>query len=80
MFTKSLLLALATATMVSAHGKVAVVTGNLGGNGTALGIKGAVMPGPGPNYETEVNTTVFWSKDIATDKNIRYTEDGGRNN
>jgi hypothetical protein len=80
MFTKSLLLALATATMVSAHGKVAVVTGNLGGNGTALGIKGAVMPGPGPNYETEVNTTVFWSKDIATDNNIRYTEDGSRNN
>lgn len=66
--------------MVSAHGKVAVVTGDLGGNGTALGIKGAVVPGAGPNYETEVDTTVFWSKDIATDDDIGYTEDGSGNN
>ncbi|PMD36368.1 cell surface protein [Hyaloscypha variabilis F] len=80
MFTQTLLLALATASFVSAHGKVAVVTGDLGGNGTALGIKGGVVPGPGPNYETEVDTTVFWSKDIATDDDIGYTEDGSGNN
>ncbi len=80
MFTQTLLLALATTSFVAAHGKVAVVTGDLGGNGTALGIKGGVVPGPGPNYETEVDTTVFWSKDIATDDDIGYTEDGSGNN
>jgi hypothetical protein len=80
MLTRNLILALATASLISAHGKVAVVTGDLGGNGTALGIKGAVVPGAGPNYETEVDTTVFWSKDIATDDDIGYTEDGNGNN
>jgi hypothetical protein len=80
MFTATLILALALASFVSAHGKVAVVTGDLGGNGTALGIKGAVVPGPGPNYETEVDTTVFWSKSIATDDDIGYTEGGNGNN
>ncbi len=56
----SLLLATLLATpLVSAHGKVAVVTGDLGGNGTALGIKGAVVPGAGSNSKTEVDTTVF---------------------
>ena len=80
MFTKLLFSAFAATTLVSAHGKVAVVAGDLGGNGTALGIKGAIVPGAGPNYETEVDTTVFWSKDIATDDDIGYTEDGGGNN
>jgi hypothetical protein len=49
MFSKTLLLALTAASLVAAHGKVAVVTGDAGGNGTALAIKGAVVPGPGPN-------------------------------
>jgi hypothetical protein len=80
MLARTLILALATASLISAHGKVAVVTGDLGGNGTALGIKGGVVPGPGPNYETEVDTTVFWSKNIATDDDIGYTEDGNGNN
>jgi len=79
MYTPALLLALATAQLVAAHGKVSVVTGNLGGNGTALGIKGAVVAGPGPNYETEVDTTVFWSKDIATDDDLGYTDEAGNN-
>ena len=65
-----ILLALAASPLVSAHGKVSVVTGNLGGNGTALGIKGAVVAGAGPNYLTETDTTVFWSKNIATDDDI----------
>jgi hypothetical protein len=80
MFSKTILSALVAAAIVSAHGKVAVVTGDLGGNGTALGIKGGVVPGPGPNYETEVDTTVFWSKEIATDDDIGYIEDGSGNN
>jgi hypothetical protein len=80
MYAQVILYTLAAASVVNAHGKVAVVTGNLGGNGTALGIKGAVVPGPGPNYETEVDTTVFWSKDIATDDDIGYIEDGSGNN
>lgn len=45
--------------LVAAHGKVAVVTGDLGGNGTALGIKGAVVAGAGSNSKTELDTTVF---------------------
>lgn len=76
----ALLLALAAAPLVSAHGKIAAVTGDQGGNGTALGIKGAVVPGPGPNYKTEVDTTVFWSKSIATDGDLGFTEDGSGNN
>lgn len=52
--TNILLLALAVAApLVSAHGKIAVVTGNLGGNGTAFGIQGGVIPGAGENYQTE---------------------------
>jgi len=44
-----LFVALAASPLVAAHGKLAVATGDAGGNGTALGIKGAVVPGPGPN-------------------------------
>lgn len=52
--TNFLLMALiAAAPLVSAHGKVAVTTGNLGGNGTAFGIEGGVIPGAGENYQTE---------------------------
>lgn len=54
-----LIAALLTSPLVSAHGKVAVVTGDLGGNGTALGIKGAVVAGAGPNSKTELDTTTF---------------------
>jgi len=81
MYAKSIVLALTTvAPLVAAHGKIAQVTGDLGGNGTAFGIKGAVVAGAGPNYLTEVDTTVFWSKDIATDDDIGFTEDGSGNN
>jgi len=76
---KLIICALAVAPLVSAHGKVAVVTGDLGGNGTALGIKGAVVPLKGPNYMTEVDTTVFWSKNINTDDDIGYTDEAGNN-
>lgn len=69
----AIVLALAAAPLVSAHGKIAMVTGNAGGNGTALGIKGAVIAGSGPNYLTEPDTTVFWSKDINTDEDIGFT-------
>lgn len=78
---QAIILALAAATTtVSAHGKIAVVTGDLGGNGTALGIKGGVVAGSGPNYKTESDTSVFWSKDIATDEDIGYTQSGSGNN
>jgi hypothetical protein len=56
----SFLFAILLATpLVSAHGKIAVVTGDLGGNGTALGIKGAIVPGAGSNSKTETDTTTF---------------------
>ncbi|KAK8095087.1 hypothetical protein PG997_001772 [Apiospora hydei] len=57
--TSLLALALAAASVVSAHGNVQVVTGNMGGNGTALGIKGAVVARFGKNAATEKDTTVF---------------------
>ncbi|KAA8569681.1 hypothetical protein EYC84_001275 [Monilinia fructicola] len=60
MYTQSILVGLLVLSpLVTAHGKIAIVTGDLGGNGTALGIKGAVVPGAGPNSETELDTTVF---------------------
>lgn len=60
MYTGSvLILALSAASMVSAHGKVMVVTGNAGGNGTAIGINGAAVPQFGKNAATESDTTVF---------------------
>jgi len=73
--TNIILLALAAAApLVSAHGKVAVVTGNLGGNGTAFGIKGGVVPGAGENYQTEPDTTVFYSTEACG-----YTDAAGNN-
>lgn len=59
MFAKVLILALAASPLVAAHGKIAVATGDAGGNGTALGIQGAVIPGAGKNKVTEPDTTVF---------------------
>ncbi|RAL59288.1 hypothetical protein DID88_007001 [Monilinia fructigena] len=53
--------------LVAAHGKIAVMTGDMGGNTTGLGIQGAVIPGAGTNKQTEVDTTVFNSKNAATD-------------
>ncbi|KAF3771331.1 hypothetical protein M406DRAFT_354816 [Cryphonectria parasitica EP155] len=72
----AIIIALAATPLVSAHGEILSAVGDLGGNGTALGIKGAVVPGEGPNYETEVQTTVFWSKDINTDYDLGFTEGG----
>lgn len=79
MFPSILVLALAASPLVAAHGKIAVVTGDLGGNGTGLGITGGVVPGPGPNYLTEVDTTIFWSKNIKTDDDLGYTDEAGNN-
>ncbi|KAI0167771.1 hypothetical protein BJ166DRAFT_623593 [Pestalotiopsis sp. NC0098] len=52
-------LTLSAAGLISAHGNVQVVTGDQGGNGTALGIKGAAVARFGKNSETEQDTTVF---------------------
>jgi len=73
-----LLVALAASPLVAAHGKVSVLTGNAGGNGTALGIKGAVVAGAGSNAKTELDTTVFGSTKIATD-GLGKTTGGGQN-
>ncbi|APA11522.1 hypothetical protein SS1G_04934 [Sclerotinia sclerotiorum 1980 UF-70] len=76
MYTPSILVGLlALSPLVVAHGKIAVLTGDLGGNGTALGIKGAVVPGAGPNSKTEIDTTVF----NIGNNNCGRTEAGGRN-
>lgn len=75
----SLLLAVLAATpLVTAHGKVAAVQGDAGGNGTALGITGGIVPGTGRNKVTEVDTTVFRKTNIATD-GLGKTTGGGKN-
>ncbi|KAB5530365.1 hypothetical protein GE09DRAFT_921519, partial [Coniochaeta sp. 2T2.1] len=78
MFARFLILALAISPLVTAHGKVAVVSGDAGGNGTALAIKGAVVPGPGPNSKTEVDTTVFGKTAILSD-GLGHTTGTGKN-
>ncbi|KAF2106378.1 hypothetical protein BDV96DRAFT_654765 [Lophiotrema nucula] len=77
-FSSLIFTALVATTFVSAHGNVQVVTGDAGGNGTALGIQGGVVPGTGRNKVTEVDTTVFRKTDIATD-GLGKTKGGGKN-
>lgn len=67
MFAKIFILALAASPLVAAHGKVAAVVGDQGGNTTALAIKGAVVPAIGPNSKTEVDTTTFNGKSLKSD-------------
>lgn len=55
MLSNIFLFALTLSPLVSAHGKVTVVTGNAGGNGTALAIQGGVVPGTGPNSKVCVS-------------------------
>lgn len=55
MASQFLVLALAASPLVAAHGKVAVLSSALGGNTTALGIKGGVVPGAGPNSKVLSN-------------------------
>ncbi|KAF1349211.1 cell surface protein, partial [Lizonia empirigonia] len=62
-----LLLSSVAPTLIAAHGKIAVVAGDAGGNGTAIGIQGGVIPGPGKNKVTEPDTTIFASTNVATD-------------
>lgn len=69
---------LAASPLVAAHGKVAAVVGDAGGNGTALGIMGGIVPGAGSNSKTEVDTTVFKSTKIASD-GLGSTTKGGQN-
>lgn len=79
MFNSIVISALFAASLVAGHGKVTVVTGNLGGNGTALGIEGGIVANAGQNYQTEVDTTIFWSKDINTDDDFGWTESSNGN-
>jgi hypothetical protein len=58
MFAKLLVLALAASPLVAAHGRVDVVTGDAGGNGTALAIQGGVVPLTGKNKVVSKEATV----------------------
>lgn len=49
MLSKTFIFALAAIPLAYAHGRIDLVTGDAGGNGTALGIKGAVVPLTGSN-------------------------------
>lgn len=64
--------------LIAAHGKIAVVQGDAGGNGTAIGIQGGIIPGPGRNKVTEPDTTVFGKTNIATD-GLGKTQGQGKN-
>ncbi|KAL0939686.1 cas1 appressorium specific protein [Colletotrichum truncatum] len=76
MVSKAVIFALAATPLVAAHGKPVVLTGNLGGNGTALANMGGVVPLTGPNRKTEVDTTVFKSRNIMTDGLGKTTGNG----
>ncbi|CAK7214638.1 hypothetical protein SCUCBS95973_002214 [Sporothrix curviconia] len=78
MYTKAFLIALASSPLVAAHGKLAVIQGDAGGNTTGLGIQGGVVPGAGPNSKTEVDTTVFNSIK-AQSNGLGKTEGQGKN-
>ncbi|KAH6723711.1 hypothetical protein DL95DRAFT_386579 [Leptodontidium sp. 2 PMI_412] len=78
MLSKIILVALAASPLVSAHGKVAVMTADMGGNTTALGIMGGIVPGPGRNKVTEVDTTVFGKVNPMSD-GLGKTAGGGKN-
>ncbi|CAK7200567.1 hypothetical protein SEUCBS139899_003265 [Sporothrix eucalyptigena] len=78
MFSKVLLIALASSPLVAAHGKLAVIQGDAGGNTTGLGIQGGVVPGAGPNSKTEVDTTIFNSIK-AQSNGLGRTEGQGKN-
>ncbi|KAH8660496.1 hypothetical protein BX600DRAFT_57191 [Xylariales sp. PMI_506] len=79
MFNYIITSALIAAPLVAGHGKVTVFTGDQGGNGTALGIQGGVIANVGQNYQTEPDTTIFWSKDINTDDDFGFTDSSGGN-
>ncbi|KAF2177845.1 hypothetical protein K469DRAFT_732161 [Zopfia rhizophila CBS 207.26] len=70
--------ALAALPLVVAHGKVTVVQGDAGGNGTAPGIIGGIVPSTGSNSKTEIDSTVFKKTDTATD-GLGKTTGGGKN-
>jgi hypothetical protein len=55
-----------------------IQTGDAGGNTTALGIQGGIVPGAGTNSKTEVDTTVFKSVKAATN-GLGKTTGGGAN-
>ncbi|KAG8416393.1 hypothetical protein J3458_006983 [Metarhizium acridum] len=71
-------LAAFSSTLVQAHSKISVATGDAGGNTTALGIMGAVVPRTGPNGKTELDSTVFGSRNAASD-GLGRTTAGGKN-
>jgi hypothetical protein len=75
----ALLIGSVAPTLIAAHGKIAVVQGDAGGNGTAIGIQGGIIPGAGKNRVTEPDTTVFGGKtNIATD-GLGKTKGQGKN-
>lgn len=74
----ALLISSVAPTLISAHGKIAVVQGDAGGNGTAIGIQGGIIPGAGKNKVTEPDTTIFGSTKVATD-GLGKTKGQGKN-
>lgn len=74
----ALLISSVAPTLIAAHGKIAAVQGDAGGNGTAIGIQGGIIPGAGKNKVTEPDTTIFRSTKVATD-GLGKTKGQGKN-
>ncbi|KAF2630484.1 cell surface protein [Macroventuria anomochaeta] len=73
-----LLLSSIAPAFIAAHGKIAAVQGDAGGNGTAIGIQGGIIPGAGKNKVTEPDTTIFGSTKVATN-GLGKTKGQGKN-
>lgn len=57
MFSKTLVVVLSASSLVAGHGKPVVFKGDIGGNGTALAIQGAVVANVGPNAKVSCSFT-----------------------
>lgn len=65
MFAKLVVLALAASPLVAAHGRVDLVTGDAGGNGTALAIQGGVVPLTGKNKVVSTPCHILYARDAS---------------
>lgn len=65
MFAQLVVLALAASPLVAAHGRVDLVTGDAGGNGTALAIQGGVVPLTGRNKVVSTPAHCYHARDAS---------------
>ena len=75
--TLTLLLTISTLlSPATAHAKIPILHGNHGGNASALGVLGGIIPSLGANSDVEVDGTIFSSQEIKTDGLGRTPKNG----